>query len=586
MARRLDDIQRPQESQKDRVSGALDRGGSSRQHSPLVLFVSFRGPSTSLRQVKMEWANRIHANMATNGAGAPERRLRPSSEAARRSQITRARLGARQPFCTNQPCGVATTGQPEKFASMKKILLELVRFLIAVAILAGAYAVFRKMGTGEAPTLRATDEERAKIVETFVVQAHESGLDIEVNGVAAPYREIPVAAEVAGRIVRKSPNCRAGRYVEQGEELILLDDADYVLEVARLNKEIEQAVGNLKELDVEKDNVKKLLLLSEEDLEIQRREVNRLVSLQQKKAASVADVDQAQRVRIAAENGLTQLRNQLRLHNSRQVRLEAAEALKQVQLERAKLDLERTRVRAPISGVIVVSPAEEDAFVQRGSPLMTVEDTSRVEVRCQLKMEELYWLWGLTNRQASASTESNPGLPRRDYEIPQAPVTVVYELGDQQYRWRGQLSRFEGIGLDERTRTMPCRVLVHDPTKVQMPKGQVAVAPPTLVRGMFVKVQIHVAAEEPLLRIPEFSIRPGESVWVFDSGKLRVVPVSIVRIAKGFAVVRKSQMLVAGARVVISPLVAPRNGMPIREVGLDLELDEPRPFVPVEGDEK
>ncbi len=354
---------------------------------------------------------------------------------------------------------------------MKKILLELVRFLIAVAILAGAYAVFRKMGTGEAPTLRATDEERAKIVETFVVQAHESGLDIEVNGVAAPYREIPVAAEVAGRIVRKSPNCRAGRYVEQGEELILLDDADYVLEVARLNKEIEQAVGNLKELDVEKDNVKKLLLLSEEDLEIQRREVNRLVSLQQKKAASVADVDQAQRVRIAAENGLTQLRNQLRLHNSRQVRLEAAEALKQVQLERAKLDLERTRVRAPISGVIVVSPAEEDAFVQRGSPLMTVEDTSRVEVRCQLKMEELYWLWGLTNRQASASTESNPGLPRRDYEIPQAPVTVVYELGDQQYRWRGQLSRFEGIGLDERTRTMPCRVLVHDPTKVQMPKG-------------------------------------------------------------------------------------------------------------------
>ena len=99
-------------------------------------------------------------------------------------------------------------------------------------------------------------------------------------------------------------------------------------------------------------------------------------------------------------------------------------------------------------------------------------------------------------------------------------------------------------------------------------------------------MQIHVAAEEPLLRIPEFSIRPGESVWVFDSGKLRVVPVSIVRIAKGFAVVRKSQMLVAGARVVISPLVAPRNGMPIREVGLDLELDEPRPFVPVEGDEK
>ena len=457
---------------------------------------------------------------------------------------------------------------------MMRIVVELGRILIAFAVVAGAVAIFKMMGTGEAPALRATDEQRAKIVETYVVKNHEEGLNIEVNGVAAPYREIPVAAEVAGRIVSKSEKCRAGKYVEKGEELIRLQDSDYALEVSRLNKEIEQAISSLQELDVEKANVADLMKLSEEDLEIQKREVQRLVGLQEKDAVSLADVDQAKRARIAVENGLTQLRNQLRLHSSRQVRLEAAVALKRVQLQRADLDLKRTRIVAPISGVIVSAPAEEDAFVQRGSALMTVEDTSRVEVRCQLKMEELYWLWGLSKRDASASSENRPRLPSRDYEIPQAPVTVVYELGDEQYRWRGRLARFEGIGLDESTRTMPCRIVVEDPTDVQTPPGQVSTAPPALVRGMFVRVMIHVTADEPLLRVPEFAIRPGDTVWICEGGKLRITPVTIVRIANNFALIRTSEAVAAGARVVTSPLVAPREGMVVRDVNANEATDE------------
>ena len=36
------------------------------------------------------------------------------------------------------------------------------------------------------------------------------------------------------------------------------------------------------------------------------------------------------------------------------------------------------------------------------------------------------------------------------------PVTVNFNLAGNTYTWRGTLSRVDGSGLDERTRTVPC----------------------------------------------------------------------------------------------------------------------------------
>ncbi len=447
--------------------------------------------------------------------------------------------------------------------SVKTVLIEVVRILIAVAVLAGAYAGFQALGGPPKPPEREATEASAELVETVAAEVNKSGLDIDVDGVAAPYREINVAAEVAGRIVQKMEQCRAGKFVKKGEMLLQLDDRDYQLEVNRLEKEISQALSSLDESDVETRNSEALIQLADEDVALQNREVERVKSLAARNAASPADVDQVQRARIAAQNVLTQLQNQLRLQKSRRARLEAAAELKKVQLERATLDLRRTKVEAPISGVIVSAAAEEDAFVQRGAPLMTIEDTSRVEIQCRLKMGELALLWG-NDSESSAAVEKNDSLV--DYEIPPAAATIIYQLGNREFRWEGRLARFEGIGLDSRTRTMPCRVVVPNPRAVRSEDGSSGVSPPALVRGMFVNVRIHVAAQEPLLQLPELAVRPGDRVWVNEGGKLRIVSVDIVRMKNSIALVRTHEKLKAGGRVVVSPLVAPREGMLLRDV--------------------
>jgi hypothetical protein len=151
---------------------------------------------------------------------------------------------------------------------------------------------------------------------------------------------------------------------------------------------------------------------------------------------------------------------------------------------------------------------------------------------------------------------------------------VVFTVGDAAYEWKGVLSRQEGRGLDEKTRALPCRVLVADPRAVtaldrygaplaDLPAG----APQSLLRGMFVEVQVHVDATEQLVSIPEESQRPSGEVWVMRDGRLVILNPRPVQVSGGRVVFDSvASGLVPGDRVVTSQISQPRPGMEIVEV--------------------
>ncbi|MDZ7618211.1 MAG: hypothetical protein U1E05_14490, partial [Patescibacteria group bacterium] len=152
----------------------------------------------------------------------------------------------------------------------------------------------------------------------------------------------------------------------------------------------------------------------------------------------------------------------------------------------------------------------------------------------------------------------------------------IYELAGQKYAWQGELSRFDGIGVDDATRTVPCRIAVEHPRDVRLLNpagpGKAPSGPPALVRGMFVTVRIHAQPNTELLRVPEDAIRPGNRLWLFNNGKLSVVEVRVVQRQDRHAIVRPrtvgndaARRLSAGMRVVTSPLVVAEDGMALRE---------------------
>lgn len=352
-------------------------------------------------------------------------------------------------------------------------------------------------------------------VTTLETLDYNGPLMITAKGVVIPHREIVMSAEVAGTIATKTPECQAGRWVKAGTPLLMIDDRELAIAVRQFTTEVRQADVQLQELDVEVQNATDLKALAERDLELAMREMQRVESLRGR--ISDSEIDQTERSVNQVRNTLVQQDNQLKLLIARRSRLESARELAQVALERAELDLARTKILAPSDGVIVSEQVEEGTYVQPGTRLLVFEDTTRAEVQFNLKVEEIFWL--LQDRTVSNLPDETGAVPFRLPRIEN--VEVTFDVAGRSLAWKGRIDGFAGHGVDERTRNVPIRVIVDQPHFDQTD----AVA--MLRRGMFVSISIPVQSRLPLIAFPASSLKAGNRVWVVRNNSLQILPVKI-----------------------------------------------------------
>ncbi|TWT67951.1 efflux RND transporter periplasmic adaptor subunit [Crateriforma conspicua] len=418
----------------------------------------------------------------------------------------------------------------------RMLFLLLFNVVVPLLLLAAGAAVMIALGSATPETQplpgsdRASQMMRMPSINVAQVQSLETlggELDLTVDGTVVPYREVTIATEVAGRIVYKSDLCEAGSVVKAGTVLMRIDKTDYELEVERLTRQREQAYQSIRETEQESLGTQRLIDVAKDDLELQTRELKRQQSLP-KGFASQGEIDQAQRAVLAANQQIVTLENQLSLQQKRLITLQASLRLAETQLRSAEVNLQRTEITAPIDGVIVREDAELNTFVNRGNTIVTIEDTSKVEVAAQLRMDQVYWLTtqnrtdsGGENANGSGAASADLTGPGQGYQLPNTPATIEYEMSGRRavYRWDGHLMGFDGIGLDAATRTVPVRILVDAPSEYRDATGQVhhTAGPTALVRGMFVTVRLHLKPNVPLYVIPEKAIKPGNRLWHFSA---------------------------------------------------------------------
>jgi multidrug efflux pump subunit AcrA (membrane-fusion protein) len=448
------------------------------------------------------------------------------------------------------------------------IVRAILGWIVPLIILAGGIAAFLFMGSQPPPARKSSEVASATAVRTVEATPETNGLTIEADGVVVPLREVTLAAEVGGRVLTKSKACNEGQFVKAGTLLFEIDPRDYELDVDRLEREFKQAGLAIEELDEELVQNGTTIDLARRQVELSRREVARLDTLKAGKIVTESEHDRALRDELTATNTLTTAEGQKRVLAKRRNRLIEAQSLASTMLDKAKLDLSRTKIVAPINGIVVDDKVEQDSFVAKGTPLVTIEDTMSAEVRTSLQMDEVAMVWGSRRRADSPARVAHDELDM--------PATVVFTVGDSAYEWQGTLSRQEGRGLDEKTRTLPCRVLVARPQDVvaldrygaampQLPPG----APQSLLRGMFVEVRVRVDSPGELVSIPEDAQRPSGEVWVMREGKLVVLKPRAVQVSGGRVVFDSGTSgLLAGDRVVTSQLSAPRAGMELVDSGV------------------
>lgn len=467
---------------------------------------------------------------------------------------------------------------------MSKWLSIFIRTVVSLALLGVGVGGVLMMSRPEVPKEPPKAPEPARVL-TATADAHDDGIAFDVDGLVVPYRQIDLATQVGGRVKFKAGSCRVGRTVKKGDLLIEIEPADYELEVTRLTKELDQASAMIRELAVEVETLENQISTAREQLAIDQRQLERALDLSRRRAGSSTELDTARRTTLATQSALQSQIDQKRLLVQRESRLESAVQLVKANLEKAELDLQRTKILAPFDGIVVSESVEQDGFVAMGNPVVRLQDTSQLDVTCKLHMRQMNWLWQ-GDSKASANDDG--------YQFPSVPATVIFGIDGVEYAWNAQVDRYDGAGLDSLTRMVPCRVHVKSPTESRVlgigtsttaatteqdgesasdsstqaaeiiAAGARDTNPPALMTGMFVKVRVHAQPPLSLMRLPQEAIQPGNSVWVVEDDRLIRRKVSIATSTSDHVIVyQRAGGLQAGDQVVVSPLAAPFDGMPV-----------------------
>lgn len=205
---------------------------------------------------------------------------------------------------------------------------------------------------------------------------------------------VDIAPQVAGKIIELP--VKTNDRVKKGDLLFAIDRADYDIAVSAAQSELFIQWARVEALRPELREVgeKKKKAIHEE--EYYSREVQRLEDLRKQQAVSESQLAEMQHKRDAMRSEILALEQEFQRAGVAlgfNVNLPKEKhpfyTLAQSKLDKAKLDLARTRVLAPADGVITNKSIAAGDLVQAGRTVLSVVQDSETWVEANLKETEL-----------------------------------------------------------------------------------------------------------------------------------------------------------------------------------------------------
>jgi RND family efflux transporter MFP subunit len=329
---------------------------------------------------------------------------------------------------------------------------------------------------GDAKAARTNAEPRAVRVARVELRPMERML--QVVGTLAARDEATIAAQVAGQI--ELSHVDLGEVVTNGQELALIDTASY-------EALVRQSEANLTRAKASAANAERTL--------------KRIEDLQQEKISSTSELDQA-----SADAKRTQ---------SEVKSAEAADAI-------ARLNLARSRVRAPFDGAVAQRLVTVGNYVAVGDPIVRLVKTDPLRLRLD--------------------------VPERESVAVQPNQAVRVSVEGDANIYSGRLARV-APAIRQSDRMLPVEADVPNPGSLRA--------------GIFARAQIIVNESEPGLSIPTNALAAFaglEKVVLFQDGKATEKTVTTGR--RGADWVEITSGLKAGDNVVLDP-AGIRTGQPL-----------------------
>lgn len=404
--------------------------------------------------------------------------------------------------------------QPVSEADKKPMNWVLTLVVIIVIAVAAFVTVKIIQSTEPEPQRSGASKRTAMLVEVTKAERGTYSPQLEVMGLVRAREDVMLSPRVSGEIIERSDNFTPGAHVKKGEVLLKIDPADYKNAVAQSESALHQAEADL-QVEMGRQTVAKL------DYEL-------------------LDED------IAAGNESLILRKpQL---NAAKADVEAAQA----QLDQAKLDLQRTTIRAPFDAQILSREVAVGSQVAPGDNLGRIAGVDSYWVTATVPLRQLQYI-------NFASQSDGDGSPAKIRNRTAWAPGVFRE---------GYVSKLIGA-LDEDTRLARVNVVVPDPLALQPDHEGL----PPLIIGALLEVTIEGAPIEDVVRINRDYLRENDTVWIKDAGKLRIEPVEVLFRDGKFAYIKEG--LKDDEDIVTSGLSSVVDGAPLRVEGEPVEGTAP-----------
>ena len=384
---------------------------------------------------------------------------------------------------------------------MSKPKARIIHFIITVVLIGIGALVFVAL-TATKPKLERTRPPAPKpMVLVARVKTRSHVVIIKGEGTVKPLREIQLVPQVNGKVVFVSRALVDGGEFKKGDLLLRIDPLDYQLAVTLAQARIKDSESVLK--------------VAEEEAAASQEEWHLLYKADSK--------DKQIPALVAKEPQLAAARAKL-----------AADG---ADLQKAKLNLERTELKAPFDGRVSEKNVDIGQYVSTGLTLAALFSTNQAEIVVPFEDEDLYWF-------------HVPGFTPGDNRG--SPVSVSTRIAGRETLWPGRVVRAEGK-LDERTRMINVVIRVNKPYETK----------PPLAAGLFVTVEIEGRTLENAAMIPRTALRGKNVVWVVDKkGQLTFRTVEVARLTPNVAILEAG--LKDGEMVVVSSLKAVTDGMKVR----------------------
>ena len=361
-----------------------------------------------------------------------------------------------------------------------KAIKSLVSGLLAIAIVAGAAWYGWQLMQTPPKAKRKPRTTSSPVVSVVNLVKRNEPITVEAFGTVIPARELNVRTQVRGRVVAMHPGLVLGGVIKENDTLLSIEASDFEIAVRRAEAALAQT-----ETEYKVEQGRQIVAKREWEL--------------LKKNEDLAnDVD-----------------HDLALRKPQLEKVEAMIAAAKSNLEDAKLELSRTKIKATFDAIVMNESVEVGQLIDTQNVIAKLIGANEFWVEARVPIGRLPQIQFATPAKPSGSEETEAATDGSNVEI-------ILETGAEPIVRTGRVLR-QLVDLDPDGRM--ARVLIAIPDPLNLGGDHAG----KLVLGSYVRLKIEAGHMNDVYTIPREALRENERVWVRDAeGKLQIRQVQIL----------------------------------------------------------